>query len=130
MKTMKFLILIVFFILLPKSVFATFATDSVPNVDHKHINLTGNWSDVGPRSLPIHPEAFVEENEVTVCFTEPLTNITILVTDPNGVTLYQETISPPNNTDYKIPYWFDEGEYLLTLSHFRGKLSGEFVIDE
>ena len=131
MKLIKLLTSVAFcLVLLPNHVSAAVtATDSVPPVHLNFILMSGEWSDIGPRSLPIPPAAFVEGNEVTVSFTEALTNVTILVTDLDGVTLYQETISPPSDADYKIPYWFDEGEYLLTLRHFKGKLSGSFTVE-
>ena len=94
-----------------------------------HIAAKGMWSEQDVRSiLPAPPSASIEGNLLTVHLLDPLSDLTVTVTDhTTGKIIYQECISSPAG-NYTIVLDAGKGNYTLAFTHKLGFLSGGFAI--
>lgn len=97
-----------------------------------HIPTKGKWGEEGYRSIiPTPPSISIEGHTLFVHFIDPLSNLTVYITDERGEVICQEVISAetPGN-DYAIPLNnASSGDYQITLIHYYGALSGSFLIE-
>jgi len=95
------------------------------------IPVEGTWSPKGPRSpvqVPEPPAAFIEGGELSVCFTDALSDLIVTVTGSNNVVVFQDVVS--GNSGYTLNIPLAEGSYLLTMEHKAyGYLYGDFIVE-
>lgn len=125
MKTkLYFYSLLGLFLFLP---FLSFA-DTVISED-SNIKIEGKWDESGERSLfSSRPTAYLVTNNIYILFPKTIFSVTVRITDIRGNRIYENIISQRSGSRYLIPYSLCEGEYILTIDHQRGHLTGMFNI--
>jgi len=95
------------------------------------IPIQGQWDERGVRSiLPTPPSASVEDNIISIYFTDIVTNLMVKIYDESGGEIYSERVSGGRNFTYILPCALDAGNYQIVMSHLRyGSLKGEFSIE-
>lgn len=94
------------------------------------IPTKGKWGPTDIRSIILTPPtASIEGTNLTVEFADPLSNLTVKVTDNTGAVVYEENVSISTPQSYTIPLSVQSGEYTLSLIHSYGFLTGSFVIE-
>jgi len=95
------------------------------------IPTEGSWGTKGLRTLtPAPPSASIEGDTLSIYMADPLSNLTVKVTDSDGNIVYQECISSyDNNFTYSVQLEVLSGEYHLTMIHYYGTLCGTFEIE-
>jgi hypothetical protein len=98
----------------------------------KNIPVEGTWGDELVRtSAPEHPVVSIDGNLLSIYLADALENLTIVITDSNGLIVYQDCISSSGGA-YTYTTWLSEqpGYYTIALTHSLGHLSGSFRIDQ
>jgi hypothetical protein len=110
--------------------FAGFQLASL-NLCADEIPTEGVWKDGKTRTcLPDPPTAYIESSVLSIHLAAALSDLTITVTDENGVIVFEECISTyEDNVTHSIQMGLANGEYHLTLTHYYGTLQGEFALD-
>jgi hypothetical protein len=96
------------------------------------IYADGEWKPASLRSsassATLPPSASVEGDVLSIYFPGALSNLTVTVSSADGNPVCQICISGASGYTYNIPLGASPGEYLLTLTHPFGTLSGYFAI--
>lgn len=94
------------------------------------IPIKGEWSIEDIRSIvPAPPTASIEGKVLTVNFVNPLTDLTVKVTDSKtGKVVYEECISVSAPQSKSVILNAENGDYTLSFTHELGYLTGEFAI--
>lgn len=94
------------------------------------IPTKGEWSEQDFRSVvPAPPTASIEGKVLTINFIDPLTDLTVKVTNnETGQVVYEECISVSTPQSHSVVLNADNGNYTLSFTHVLGYLTGEFVI--
>ena len=94
------------------------------------IPAKGKWSIGDIRSIvPAPPTASIEGKVLTINFIDPLTDLTVKVTNnETGQVVYEECISVSTPQSHSVVLNADNGNYTLSFTHVLGYLTGEFVI--
>lgn len=95
-----------------------------------HIPTEGKWGEDGYRSIvPTPPSISIDGHVLSLHFVDPLSNLTVYITNESGQVVYQDIISAETpRSDYAIPLT-SSGDYQITLIHYYGSLSGSFLIE-
>ncbi|WP_288206356.1 DUF3244 domain-containing protein [uncultured Parabacteroides sp.] len=102
----------------------------VQSIYADRIPSKGKWGQEDIRSIiPAPPVAFIEGHDLRIEFADPLSNLTVKVTDNTGAVVYEENITVSTPQSYTIPLSVQSGEYTLSLIHNYGTLTGSFVIE-
>jgi hypothetical protein len=99
--------------------------------DKKQINVEGKWGDGQVRtSAPEHLAVSIDGNLLSIDLVDALENLTIVITDSNGLIVYQDCISSSGGA-YTYTIWLSEqpGSYTIEISHSNGTLSGMFTVN-
>lgn len=92
--------------------------------------FTGAWDDGIQRiAIPQAPKASVDGDIVSIHFVDALSDLTVKISDYDGNLIYEDVISGSNGESYTIPCFLESGEYILSVSHHFGFLSGSFEVD-
>lgn len=104
-----------------------FFSQTISSVD---IVEKGKWGDSDIRSyVPAPPTASIEGKVLTIHFVDPLSNLTVCVTDNTGKIVYENCISASTPQSYPITLNVEGGEYTLNLVHHYGYVTGSFVVE-
>lgn len=91
--------------------------------------IKGKWSEEGIRSVvPAPPAASIDGKVLTINFVDPLSDLTVTVTDSTGKVIYEECISAFTPESFPIALNAESGNYTLTFTHDYGQLAGTFAI--
>lgn len=100
------------------------------NIFSYNIPEKGSWGDEDIRSyVPAPPTASIEGKVLTLHFVDPLSNLTVCVTDNTGKIVYENCISASTPQSYPITLNVEGGEYTLNLVHHYGYVTGSFVVE-
>lgn len=91
----------------------------------------GKWGPDDIRSIvPPAPTASISGKILSVHFTAPLTNLTVLVKNSAGTVVYEKVISVSAPQSYQIELTgLNSGAYTLTFVHKYGLLTGSFTLE-
>lgn len=91
----------------------------------------GKWGPEDIRSIvPPPPTASIGGKTLSVHFTAPLSNLTVLVKNSAGTVVYEKVITVSTPQSYQIELTgLASGEYTLSFVHRYGYLSGSFILE-
>lgn len=95
------------------------------------VRTKGTWGNDRIRTItPAAPEVSIMGNTLQVYFQDALSNLTVSVTTSNGIPVYSDCISSEGvNYTYEIPLELEQGDYVVTLIHVYGQLTGDFTVE-
>lgn len=95
------------------------------------IRTKGKWGDDRVRSfIPAAPEVSQVGNTIEIYFQDALSGLSVSIVTATGVPVYADCISSNGANDIcQIPCELEAGDYVITLIHFYGELTGGFTVD-
>lgn len=100
----------------------------VTNVYGDDISMKGKWGEKHYRTVtPLPPVLSIDNNILSVEFTDALSNLTIRIMDATSNIMYEDTLSGEMGDAINIPLdGIQIGVYQIVLIHQLGCLIGEF----